>query len=264
MKTTIIALLASVIFLGAQTRRPGVWGIAPRGPSAADIARAEERERERQTRIQQAKEQKEIAEAKRNFIPKDPWRVIGTFGASEYAKGANWYQFSGTIQQVHHDGIRIKGWYGYPFDFTSEEMEFFVANFPYERADGETISATENFTAKEAGVHEYATAIGSHRTIRKLDYGRRAPAPRLHKPSVAQQQLREAKAAQQKAALEAKVLAYHQQLAEKGDAYGLCQMGLRYLSGNGVEKDEARGRALLRRAADEGSREAKAVLENEK
>lgn len=70
-----------------------------------------------------------------------------------------------------------------------------------------------------------------------------------------------AEAAKAKADLEKKTLVWHQQLAEKGDAFGLFRMGERYLKGDGVPKDEAKGRGLLERAAAKGESDAKAILD---
>lgn len=56
------------------------------------------------------------------------------------------------------------------------------------------------------------------------------------------------------------LLKHCQQLAEKGDAYGLCRMGERYLKGDGVEQDTAKARELLQKAVSAGSPEAEAIL----
>ena len=59
-----------------------------------------------------------------------------------------------------------------------------------------------------------------------------------------------------KIAVEAKVLKSNQDLAEKGDAYGLLRMGERYRDGNGVEKDLAKAKDYLTKAAAAGSQTA--------
>jgi hypothetical protein len=63
-----------------------------------------------------------------------------------------------------------------------------------------------------------------------------------------------------KKSADAKVLKSNQELAEKGDAYGLLRMGERHRDGDGVEKDFAKARDYLQKAADAGSSTAKEEL----
>ena len=56
-----------------------------------------------------------------------------------------------------------------------------------------------------------------------------------------------------KKASQAKVLKSNQDLADKGDAYGLLRMGERYRDGDGVEKDLAKAKVYLTKAAAAGS-----------
>ena len=58
----------------------------------------------------------------------------------------------------------------------------------------------------------------------------------------------------------AAVLKHHQELAAQGDGYGLFKMGERYLKGDGVEADRAKGLSLLKRAAAMGREDAQALL----
>ncbi len=55
---------------------------------------------------------------------------------------------------------------------------------------------------------------------------------------------------------QAKVLKSNQDLADKGDAYGLLRMGERYRDGEGVEKDLAKAKDYLTKAAAAGSQTA--------
>ena len=59
-----------------------------------------------------------------------------------------------------------------------------------------------------------------------------------------------------KEAAEAKALNYNQDAADKGDAYGLMRMGERYRDGEGVEKDLAKAKIYLTKAAAAGSQTA--------
>ena len=50
-----------------------------------------------------------------------------------------------------------------------------------------------------------------------------------------------------------KALKFNQDAADKGDAYGLMRMGERYRDGDGVEKDLAKAKDYLTKAAAAGS-----------
>lgn len=50
------------------------------------------------------------------------------------------------------------------------------------------------------------------------------------------------------------------QQAQKGFAPSQYSLGVRYLTGNGLEKDEQKGRALLEASADQGYPKAKLKL----
>ena len=69
------------------------------------------------------------------------------------------------------------------------------------------------------------------------------------------------KALKQKSESAAAALRFHQQLADKGDPYGLFRMGQRYLTGDGVETNFAKAQTLLSQAASKGQSDAKALLE---
>lgn len=59
-----------------------------------------------------------------------------------------------------------------------------------------------------------------------------------------------------------RVLKWHQGLADKGHIHGEYSMGLRYLRGDGVERNEELGRAWLTKAAKQGHDEAYKTLKN--
>lgn len=69
-----------------------------------------------------------------------------------------------------------------------------------------------------------------------------------------------APATQRKSSTDANLLKYYQDLANKGDAYGQFRMGERYLSGNGVPKDEAKAKDFFTKAAAQGNTDAEAAL----
>jgi len=68
-------------------------------------------------------------------------------------------------------------------------------------------------------------------------------------------------AAEKKRLQDAKVLEWHQSLADKGDGFGMCQMGRRYLTGDGVTADTNKARVLLIRAVELNITGAKELLE---
>jgi len=189
----------------------------------------------------------------------DPWRFIEKKKVE--AKGAGWVKFFGEVVYVAPDGIVLHGGYE---GFLGE---FYVDNFPKRLAEGDHIWEDDSFTAKIDGTYQYHSALSGLRTLHRLSYGMvwtpelaaaLAPAPRVASP----EEVAAAKkaAAKKKADGEAKALKHHQDLATKGDAYGLWQMGKRYAYGDGVDKDLEKARALFKRAVEAGQEEAKADL----
>jgi hypothetical protein len=63
-----------------------------------------------------------------------------------------------------------------------------------------------------------------------------------------------------RADIDARILKSHQDLANKGDAYGELQMGLRYRDGDGVPRDLNKARDWLQKAAAQGVTEASNAL----
>jgi TPR repeat protein len=61
------------------------------------------------------------------------------------------------------------------------------------------------------------------------------------------------KAVAAKKVAQARVLKTNQEAADKGDLYGLLRMGERYRDGDGVDKDLAKARDFLTKAAAAGS-----------
>jgi TPR repeat protein len=59
---------------------------------------------------------------------------------------------------------------------------------------------------------------------------------------------------------ETRTLKWHQELAAQGDAYGEYRMGMRYLTGDGVDKDQQKALELLSKSASRGNKDAAAML----
>jgi hypothetical protein len=179
----------------------------------------------------------------KSFVPTDPWRVMND--KTNFARGGDWVQFEGHVAKVSSDGIVIQGWFGEPLCYllpnntTGTVTTFLLSNFPRKVAPGLFLSRADKWVAMKAG---------DKNEMPQLDYG-----------AVWVRQVTEeekAQAASAKARSEAKVLAWHQELADKGDAYGEYKMGVRYLNGDGVDKDAQKGRDLLAKAAAQGNRDA--------
>ncbi len=223
----------------------------------------------------------QLQAAQRFFAPTDPWRMINDL--RYYAKGPDWVQFVGKVIEVQKAGIRVSGWYGAPLtlprQMTDDEMmivkrtdadpglvvpvmkEFFVAGFPYDVVDGQVIGWERKYVARIGNSYSYATVSGGSRTLERLDYGMVTSEPPPRQLTPAEKAAVEEKKAKAKTEADAKLLTWQQQLADKGDAYGLYRMGERYVTGNGVEKDMQRGQALLKKSAAAGNAEAGALLE---
>jgi hypothetical protein len=70
-----------------------------------------------------------------------------------------------------------------------------------------------------------------------------------------------AKVAAQKQKTESDLIKYHRQRAEAGSDNAQYELGIRYLSGNGVERDEKLGREWLSKSAKAGNPKAAKKLE---
>jgi Sel1 repeat len=189
----------------------------------------------------------QMQEYQKQFVPADPWRVLN--GKTNYAKGGDWCQFEGRVVRVFPSGIELQGWFGEPLLYMlpgkiTNEL-FFLTGFPRPVAVGQVLSRTDRLVAIKAGT----TPAGN---LPNLDYGT------VWAPVLTDEQ--KAKAAQAKTDAGSKVLAWHQELADKGDPYGEYKMGLHYLNGDGVAKDLQKARDLFSKAAAQGNQDAAAEL----
>jgi hypothetical protein len=114
----------------------------------------------------------------------------------------------------------------------------------------------EEMMALSSGYYSYTNTAGLLATVPKFIYG--TPCVKIWSPEeiAAVQQKIEA----QKKAVQDRVLKNNQELADKGDAYGLLRMGERYRDGDGVPKDLAKARVYLTKAVAAGSTTAAAEL----
>jgi len=194
----------------------------------------------------------------------DPYRILG--GVTNIV-GAGWITFSGVVLSIQPEGVRLNGTYT-PVPKTDEVYtgEFFVANYPYPCTEGDIVGTSSRwYYAKLAGTCIYTNPIGFSHTLRLLDYGEPwIPGPPTPEQLAARKKLKdEAKAAEdeRKKAITARVVKANQEAADRGDVIGLLRMGERYRDGKGVERDLAKARDYLQRAAEKGSATAQDELE---
>ena len=144
-----------------------------------------------------------------------------------------------------------------------------ILNYPDEEnpAVGKTIA----FFAMQTGTSEYngdRLELWDLGTAPTADDLRTLKADMEEQQRAAQNQLNEQRrvATEKKAAAkktaQAKLLKSFQDLADKGDAYGLLRMGESYRDGEGVPKDLAKARDYLTKAAAAGSPTAADELKN--
>lgn len=193
----------------------------------------------------QAKQQ--IEQYQKAFVPADPWRVMND--KTNFARGAEWVQFEGRVTQTSADGITVQGTFGQPLFYllpnngNATAGSFLLSHFPRAMGVGSIFSRNDRLVAFKSG---------DKNGMPNLDYGT------VYVPEMTEEQ--KAQVASAKSKTESKVLAYHQELAEKGDAYGEYKMGIRYENGDGVDKDLTKARDLLGKAAAQGNKDAATEL----
>ncbi len=112
-----------------------------------------------------------LLDKKKILIPKDPWREID--GEKKYLSAdSGFVKFSGQIQEITPNGIRVLGKYG-----NSSQKEYFVLNFPYPFEAGESIDPEKNYAAFENGEFHFITQDGYAKTLPKLNYGKPCDRP---------------------------------------------------------------------------------------
>ena len=223
---------------------------------------------------------------KKKLIPRDPWREI--YGEKKYMSAdSGFVKFSGQIQEIAQNGIRVFGQWG-----NSPNIEYFVLNFPYHFGVGESIDPTKIYAAFEDGTFHYITEDGYAKTLPKLNYGNPCTKPEngLSIETAAQQlnaedneQIKNAtkNAASKQADLDAAqkalrdflgaieaaqdlALKNDQEQAGKDDPAALRRMGERYRDGEGVEKNLVKSAEYFKRADEVTAAEVNRIDEEYK
>jgi TPR repeat protein len=116
---------------------------------------------------------------------------------------------------------------------------FFLSGYPRGVAVGQLLSRNDRLVALKSGTKG---------DLVNLDYGT------VWVPEVSEDEKNAAADAKAKTA--AKVLAWQKEQADKGDAYGEYKMGVRYMNGDGVDKNLDKARDLLSKSAAQGNTDA--------
>lgn len=190
-----------------------------------------------------AEQTKQVEYYQKSFAPTDPWRVLND--KTNFAKGPEWVQFEGIVTAVTGDGLVVRGSFGPPLFYMLPKNggattgNFFLSNYPRTVAVGQALSRNDRLVAFKAG---------DKNSMPELNYGA------VYVPELTETQ--KAQLAQAKANSANKVLTWQKELAEKGDSYGQYKMGMRYLNGDGVEKDIEQAKDLLSKSAAQGNKDA--------
>lgn len=193
--------------------------------------------------------------------PKSDYREIG--GVTNHVwKSEGWYQMSGKVLQGK-GGVALVSGDVWMWEDNKQrgfwDVNFVVKNLPWNLIDDDKLP--QGVFAKYVGDIEYTTVLGAKKTVRSFDYGKPVegpPEPPVLPPMVIKSKERLA----QEAKVEANRLKFTLSQATNGVASAQYELGLRYLEGRGVEKDELAARSWLEKAAGKGHTYAKRALAN--
>lgn len=247
------------------------------------------------TQLVDAKSSHEAVESSRSLFlytkskVRDPWREIYSETKFVLSAGSSFVQFSGQIQEVADNGIRVFGQIG-----DSAKAEYFVVNFPYHFKAGESVDPTRIYVALEDGTFSYISEDGYAKSLPKLNYGKPCARPsnsddieqsalqsQLSTPeqnakdkdesaTATEKLLQEANdeiGAVQKEAAEKmrlakdKALKYDLAYANKGNIDALRRMEARYRDGDAVEADTNKAAEYHKKYEDSFQTEADRIAE---
>jgi hypothetical protein len=258
----VVFLAVFVTFSGFCQRSVFDSGFILKSDKARSDREAEERRmHEAEARIE---DPWRVVNGRTNCIWKDAqWISVMASRPAVEAKGSlalGCFAFSGRVLSVHQNGIVVDGYCG--DGRVHSGAPFFVANFPYAVAEGDSIGLSAAFVDESRPIERFNIAMGT-KTLHRLDYGLVCDAPTVAPRVFTPAEIAAAKAAADGKAKQnaAKALAFNQSQADKGDAQGEFRMGERYLIGEGVAKDPQVAREWFAKAAAQGHSDAKAALE---
>jgi TPR repeat protein len=247
-------------------------------PPAADgkaAAAAQKRAEANAAAAEKARRQ-HIAQAQRSAILDiAQWRIVD--GVTNSVRDPGWFHFYGEVRKVETNGLVVHGVLAplndetpalvqsffegaslpsrrpdsvgpsAPPDKLPQLQDFFLVNFPHPVVTQDVLEPKKYYMAKYVGIIEH----GNDGHLRQYDYGQPSAFP---PPDV------EAKLNAKKNTADNALLRFEQAQAAKGSATYQRRLGLRYLQGKGVERDPAKGREWLLKAAAQGDTEAAEAL----
>lgn len=185
------------------------------------------------------------------------------------------YSIKGKVLSVTSDGILVSGSRGF-------DDVCFVRNYPglSSLADGDQV---DDFGIPD-GIYRYTAASGAGRSVPQFEYGRPmdrvrdhfeteekylpdgpqivkyvSPEEQLAAQKKIEDDLKSAQA-KKKAKADEAALKFTMEQADNGSPYYQFKLGVRYASGDGVDKDEAKARDYLSKSAAQGNKDAEAEL----
>jgi hypothetical protein len=171
-----------------------------------------------------------------------------------------WKTIDGNIVKVLTNEIIVEKFVTTPDGSLPTGVNIIIRNYPVKESP--TVGKSIWFMAMQTGTSDYngdrleLWDLGVPPTaddLRKLKADTEERQKAAQKELDDQRRVAAEKADAAKKASQAKVLKSNQDLADKGDAYGLLRMGERYRDGDGVEKDLAKAKVYLTKAAAAGS-----------
>jgi hypothetical protein len=264
--STLLILLALACPASAQMRY-----IDPPADDGSAARAAKERADKASEAAQQQNRQLAALAQRNAALDRGQWRIVD--GVTNGVRDPGWFHFYGEVQKVETNGLLVHGVLAplsdetpvmvqYFFEGYSaltrglylpgrrdlpekipQFQDFFLVNFPHPVIARDPLEPKMYYMAKYVGVieHRYSGQL------RKYDFGQLSVEPPPH--VVAK------KNAEKKSSQDA-VIKFYQDKAAAGDATSQRRLGLRYIKGDGVEKDLAKGREWLVKAAAQGDTEA--------
>jgi hypothetical protein len=195
-------------------------------------------------------------------LPREPgpYRVVNGI-TNDVSAAPGWKDITGKITQVLDEGLLVM--------LNESTTLVLVKNKPGKFFEGDSVYGD----GLEVGKFSYITVLGAKSTVRVYDQGKSCggesdPAWRLYQSTVGAAKTRLAEDAAHRAhaaqyandVRQLKMAAWDRERAERGEASGQYDLGMRYLAGRGVTNSPALAREWLTKAAAQGHAKAKLEL----